>query len=124
MIYLDTHMVVWLYAGEINRISNFAKNLIKENDILISPMVVLELKYLHEIDRISVDAEKMITDLANRIGLEVCRKDFYTIVTAALHITWTRDPFDRIITGNAEVDDNMLVTKDQILLDNYKNAVW
>ena len=41
MIYLDTHVVVWLYAGELDRISGAAKARLEEQDLLISAMVTL-----------------------------------------------------------------------------------
>ena len=49
MIYIDTHIAVWLYAGEVEKFSDHAKDLLNDNDILISPIVRLELQYLHEI---------------------------------------------------------------------------
>ena len=52
-IYLDSHVVVWLSAGQVNKLSAIAKTQIDENDLLISPMVLLELKFLHEIGRIT-----------------------------------------------------------------------
>ncbi|MCB8766407.1 hypothetical protein [Planktothrix agardhii] len=39
MIYLDTHVVVWLYAGLTDKLSNLAKSLINTHDLYISPMV-------------------------------------------------------------------------------------
>ena len=32
MVYLDTHVVVWLYAGELAKLSKTAKDLINENE--------------------------------------------------------------------------------------------
>ena len=45
-IYLDTHVVVWLYAGETSKLSQAAEELINTNDLLISPIVLLEMNYL------------------------------------------------------------------------------
>ena len=53
MIYLDTHVVVWLYAGLIERVSQKARDLISAQDLAISPMVSLELAYLQETGRIA-----------------------------------------------------------------------
>jgi len=47
-IYLDTHVVVWLYSGELSLLSEKACQLIEENELLISPLVLLELQYLFE----------------------------------------------------------------------------
>ncbi len=124
MIYLDTHVVVWLFAGEIVRLSDRVRELINGHDIFISPIVRLELQYLREIDRITADANEIVFDLSKRIGLKTCDKPFRTVVDAALDLSWTRDPFDRIIVANASVDNNPLVTKDHSILKNYRDAVW
>ena len=39
MIYLDTHVVVWLYAGRTDLFPPLAKSQIDGNDLLISPLV-------------------------------------------------------------------------------------
>lgn len=124
MIYLDTHVAVWLYAGEIKKLSELAKDLINENDIFISSVVRLELQYLFEIQRIADKANVIVSDLSDRIGLKICDKNFNTIISSALDYSWTRDPFDRIIVANAAVNNNILVTKDQNILINYEKAMW
>lgn len=124
MIYLDTHVVVWLYAGDIARLSAKAREMINAHDIYISPAVRLELQYLYEIERITVEANEIVFDLSDRIGLKMCDKSFHAIVNAALGLSWTRDPFDRIIVANAALNHNPLVTKDENILEHYENAVW
>ena len=124
MIYLDTHVVVWLYAGELEKLSEPAKEMINDNDIFISPVVRLELQYLFEIQRITDEAKIIVTDLSDRIGLKICSKDFNVIISSALDHFWTRDPFDRIIVANAALNNNILISKDQNIIDNYKKAVW
>lgn len=124
MIYLDTHVVVWLYAGLTNKLSETAKTLINENEIFISPICRLELQYLHEIGRISAEPEAIISELSGRIGLKVCDKRFDSIVALACTLNWTRDPFDRIITANAALRENKLLTKDHTISVNYKDSVW
>ena len=124
MIYLDTHVVVWLYAGKVNMLSEHAAELINSHEIIISPVVRLELEYLFEIQRITDKANEVISDLSDRIGLKICEKNFNTIISRALNFRWTRDPFDCIIVANAAVNQNILVTKDQSILENYEKAMW
>lgn len=124
MIYLDTHVVVWLYAGLTEKLSEQAKSLINKNDCLISPIVKLELQYLYEIGRITAKPDEIITDLSKRMGLKVCDKDFASIVDLACTITWTRDPFDRMIVANATLHKNLLLTKDQTIVQNSTVALW
>ena len=124
MIYLDTHIVVWLYAGKVEKLSGLAKELINDHEVFISPVVRLELQYLFEIQRVTDEANEVVFDLSDRIGLKMCDKSFNTIVSSALDLSWTRDPFDRIIVANATVNRNILVTKDQNILKNYEKAMW
>lgn len=124
MIYLDTHVVVWLYAGMSHKLSDRVRELINNHEIYISPVVHLELQYLFEIQRISNEAQGIVSDLAGHIGLKVCDKNFSAIISSALRHSWTRDPFDRLIVGNADLNQNILVTKDKNILENYEKAVW
>ena len=124
MIYLDTHVVVWLYAGKIKKLSEQARELINDHEIIISPVVRLELQYLFEIQRVTDEANEIVADLSGRIGLKMCDKSFDTIVNGALDLPWTRDPFDRIIVANAAINHNILLTKDQNILENYEKAIW
>ncbi|WP_420642864.1 type II toxin-antitoxin system VapC family toxin [Candidatus Leptofilum sp.] len=124
MIYLDTHVVVWLYAGQLARFSDEIQALLNENDLIVSPIVQLELQYLHEIERITVDAQTIITDLAARIGLQTCDKRFQAVVGEATAVSWTRDPFDRLIVANASLNSDILISKDQNILNHYPHAKW
>lgn len=124
MIYLDTHVVVWLYAGLVDRFSGDIQTLLNEQDLLISPIVRLELQYLYEIKRVSVEAERVLFDLSQRIGLTVCPKPFDAVVAGATKLAWTRDPFDRILVAHASLSDSVLVSKDQAILTHYTYARW
>jgi PIN domain nuclease of toxin-antitoxin system len=124
LIYLDTHIVVWLFAGLLEKFSQSTKSILNENEILISPIVRLELQYLYEIERVKEPAQVIVSDLGERIGLQVCEKDFNSIVSQAIKVTWTRDPFDRLIVGNAAVNESILISKDQNILGHYVHARW
>ena len=124
MIYLDTHVVVWLYSGLTDKFSATAQELINDNDTYISPIVRLELQYLFEIQRVVEAPDTIVTDLVSRIGLQVCTRPFNRIVAQALTYRWTRDPFDRLITANAALHDNILLSKDRIILEHYAHAKW
>ena len=124
MIYLDTHVVVWLYAGKIKKLSEKAKELINGHEVIISQIVRLELQYLFEIQRVTDEANEIVFDLSDRIGLKMCDKNLNTIISGALDFSWTRDPFDRIIVATAAINHNILVAKDHNILENYEKAMW
>jgi len=123
VIYLDTHVVVWLYAGMVERLpSSVRKHL--EGDIAISPVVELELQYLFEVGRTSDPADVVISDLRQRIGLETADASLATVVEVARSLTWTRDPFDRLIAAQAISDGLPLLTADETIRAHLALAVW
>jgi PIN domain nuclease of toxin-antitoxin system len=124
MTYLDTHVVVWLFAMDIERISQRARQVIEDDDLVISPMVVLELEYLYEVGRLTVKANTILAQLKKDIGLDVSQVNFSTIIQQALDVDWTRDAFDRIIVAEAAANAAPLISKDRSILKNYANAVW
>ena len=124
MIYLDTHIVVWLYAGLLNKFNQPVITTLNENEILISPIVHLELQYLFEIERVREPAHAIVSDLTDRIGLRFCEKDFNAVVNQSIKLTWTRNPFDRLIVANAALNDNILISKDTNILEHYAHARW
>ena len=124
MIYLDTHVVIWLYGDTVNKLSSLAENLIRQNDIYISLMIRLELQYLYEIGRLGSSPNQIIEYLTNQANLRICQKDFSQIIHQAMQITWTRDVFDRLIVANAMVNENILLSKDHKILENYTHARW
>jgi PIN domain nuclease of toxin-antitoxin system len=125
MIYIDTHVVLWLYHRRGEGLSERARRLIEyEPEILISPIVVLEIDYLHEIGRTTLGSEPVFKYLNEQIDLQACKKSFFDVILAASQLSWTRDPFDRIITAQAKLERNGLITKDRIILENYEQAIW
>lgn len=122
MIYLDTHIVVWLYAGLLDRVGDSARKLMNEDELVISPIVRLELQYLYEIGRITVLPETILTELSQQIGLTLCKKSFDSIISHAVKISWTRDPFDRLIVAHAQLAGALLISKDKTILEHYPFA--
>lgn len=122
--YLDTHVVIWLFGGERHRLSSAATEQIRNEDLLVSPAVILELQLLHEIKRLRAVALKVIERLSSEIGLAVCRLPFTSVIEHAVEQSWTRDPFDRLIVAQASANDAALVTKDREIREHYKRSIW
>jgi PIN domain nuclease of toxin-antitoxin system len=123
-VYLDTHVLVWLFEGDIAKLSVGARRAVDGDNLLVSPAAMLELELLHEIGRLHPTATKVATVLANTVGLRVCELPFWTVVEVGLREKWGRDPFDRLIVANAKVSGSALITKDQKIHQHYANAIW
>ena len=124
MIRLDTHVVVWLYTGELERFTEAARESLEHDDLVVSPIVELELTYLHEIGRLSVAGTMVTADLRERVGLVWSDQSMASVVTAAAPLSWTRDPFDRLIVGDALAASCALLTKDDTIQQHCSLARW
>lgn len=124
MIHLDTHVVIWLYAGEINRFPETLRDAMDSEELAISPAVIMELQYLFEIDRIVAEAPRIVETLASSIGLVVADTPFRSVISESLSESWTRDPFDRMIVAQAKAEAVRLVTKDVMIRRHYPDAIW
>jgi PIN domain nuclease of toxin-antitoxin system len=124
LIHVDTHVLVWLYAGDTERFPKLARERLEAATIVASPLVVLELQYLHEIKRIAEPAARVVQDLAVRIGLEVDDISLRELIAHAEHLSFTRDPFDRLIVAHAAVREAPLLTADKVLHKHYRHAIW
>ncbi len=124
MIYLDTHVAVWLAAGRVDLLSEHASGLVDGEDVAISPMVTLELQYLHEIGRLALRGNDIVQGLQTQIGLRTCGLSFARVVDSACDQRWTRDPFDRLIVAHAAAAQAVLLTADADIRRHYARAEW
>jgi len=124
MIALDTHVVVWLHAGETDLLPELGCRRLNNEPGVVCPLVALELEYLYEIERITYPADTILADLREEIGLAICQQPFASTLRASLKVKWTRDPFDRIIAAHAIAHGYDLLTKDAHLLAHCEKAFW
>ncbi len=124
MTYLDTHTAAMLYQGDLSAFSPEALKAIEtDDDLRISPMVLLELEYLHEIKRIRISAKRIADALAAEIGLKICDTPFEAVARKGIEERWTRDPFDRLIVAQARLHRAPLITRDRAMKSRYPGAI-
>ncbi|HEX3917012.1 MAG TPA: PIN domain-containing protein [Caulobacteraceae bacterium] len=124
MIQIDTHVVIWLAERRESQLSPLARRLVERESLEISPMVVMELETLRERGRLRNEPARLIAVVTRDFGLTQSEVRFDALIDAARTFAWTRDPFDRLIVANAIADDTRLITADEIILANFKDAVW
>jgi PIN domain nuclease of toxin-antitoxin system len=124
LIFLDTHVAIWLYSGRLDLFKPKVLQIINDNQVCISHVSRLEMKYLNEIGRINQHPDMIIDALIDEIGLVFSNNSIERIVSQAIHLDFTRDPFDRIIVADAYINNSSLISKDQNIIKNYKYAVW
>jgi len=101
-----------------------ARALIDEHEPYFSPIAALELTYLHEIGRARDSLATMLAALRRDMGLEVADASLAELAQAAADLSWTRDPFDRLIAAHAIVASSPLITADETILENLPLATW
>lgn len=124
LIHLDTHIVCWLYEARIDLLSEPARAAIERGRLAVSPIVDLELQYLHEIGRIGKGPVTVLSALSAEIGLALDPQPLEKVVGRARDLHWTRDPFDRLIVAAALLAGGRLVTKDALIRKHCKAALW
>ena len=123
-LHLDTHAAIWLYAGEVEQFSPHARDLLEDAALYISPMVLLEIQYLKEAGRVNVKVDTFLRDMNDMLGLQISKAAFAAVTLEAARLSWTRDPFDRMIVAQALVDEARLLTRDRVILKHCRQAVW
>ena len=99
--------------------------MLEQADLLISPMVLIELEYLYEINRIKLPSRDVQLKIQHEIGVAVCDLPFPTIAQVMVSEKWTRNPFDRMIVAQAKANGlAYLVSADQEMSRNYPRAIW
>lgn len=124
MIHLDTHAVLWIAARDRAQFTQTGLAVLEGESAVISAMVELELRYLGERGRLAQPPEAIIDQLLEQAPVTVSDRSLTDIVSAAHALSWTRDPFDRLIVANAIADGARLLTADRNILANFKDAVW
>ncbi len=113
VILLDTNALIWIDSGHRR-----ARSLLARGDRLgVSPATLLELRFLHEANKIR------LKDGAVRWVLEDERwaldePPATSWFLRAAEVSWTRDPFDRLLAAHALLRRWRLATSDAIVLEH------
>lgn len=69
-------------------------------------------------------ASAPLSALRRTVGLQVADASLAELVEAATALSWTRDPFDRLIAAHALVANAPLVTADETIRRHLPLAIW
>ena len=123
MTFIDTHFPVCLCSEKRRSFPAKARAAIEDGWLAISPMVELELQFLQEIGRIKLGSDGVLNTLSS-LPLHLDQTPFHAVSKAASTQTWTRDPFDRLIVGQALAAGGWLVTADEKIREHFPRAIW
>jgi PIN domain nuclease of toxin-antitoxin system len=111
VILLDTHALIWLIQAHRR-----ARPLRKLPRLQVSPATILELQFLAEAGRVRLAAGRTLADLTADPRWTVDEPPASRWFALACELSWTRDPFDRLIAAHAKTRRWTLATGDEHLL--------
>lgn len=122
--HLDTHVALWMAAGDARRRLKPIEAMLRKGPLYLSPLAILELQFLFEVGRLGARAEEVVGVLLEDHGVEEAPGDLREIGRQAQGLTWSRDPFDRLIVAHAIAHGSVLLTADQAILSHCARARW
>jgi PIN domain nuclease of toxin-antitoxin system len=117
VILLDTNALIWLEQGHAR--SRVLLDL--ERQLYVSPATLLELQFLIEVGRIRLRGGTL-ERLANDDRWLVDDPPAAAWFNQAHDLSWTRDPFDRLLVAHARLRGWRFATADTALLKRFKPA--
>lgn len=110
-VLLDTNFVVWIVLGT-GRLSAFPR-IEQYQPWGVSPVSLLEIQYLAEIGRIKIQNPEFTENLVKDPRFIIDEIPLVSLIRRAMELTWTRDPFDRLIAAHNSVRRLPLCTTDR-----------
>ncbi len=115
---LDTHLLLWV-AGDPNRLSSHAKDLItnKDNELFFSAANLWEIAIKKGLERddFKVDARVLRRGLLDNDYNELPIQSEHAVAIDSLPLIH-KDPFDRILIAQATVEGITLLTADPLII--------
>jgi PIN domain nuclease of toxin-antitoxin system len=109
--------------GDVKRLRPIRRQL-DRGALKLSPFALLELQALFEIGRLRETARWIVEHLAESHGVELTVENMAPALDRALDLSFTRDPFDRLIAAHALASRATLLTADETLLRHVSCARW
>ena len=112
-VLLDTHFLLWILEGAA-RLQQYPW-LERYAPWGVSPISLLEIQYLSEAGRIEVHQSEFTRALSGDPRFVVDEVPLVALVEKALPLSWTRDPFDRLLAAHSEARRTPLCTMDRTI---------
>lgn len=115
-VLVDTHVLIWMATENISRLSPLAINMVgsKENEVWFSAISILEIAIKQSLGRsdFAVDAADIRGAFLSLDFKELVVNGVQSAFVARLP-TIHRDPFDRLLVAQANVEGMTLITADE-----------
>ena len=118
---LDTHFLLWIVL-DVPRIDEFPW-LENYRPWGISPVSLLEVQFLSEVGRLEVKQPDFVDAVSTDPRFVVDEVGLVTLVERAIPLSWTRDPFDRLLAAHSESRRVPLCTLDRRMRAEHRYLV-
>jgi PIN domain nuclease of toxin-antitoxin system len=122
--FLDTHAVIFLWEGRTEVFGAGSREILEQSLLLISPLVRLEMGFLREVGKLKAEPDQILGSLTSDYGAVLTDDSLEALVPLAMPLSWTRDPFDRLLVATALLHQAPLVTRDARIHEHFPGAVW
>jgi PIN domain nuclease of toxin-antitoxin system len=122
--FLDTHAAVFLWEGRGELFGSGSRELLERALLQVSPLVRLELGFLREVGKLKVEPGEILGALTGDYGVTVTADPMDRLIPLAMPLSWTRDPFDRLLVATALLHEAPLITRDARIQEHFAGAVW
>ena len=126
-VLLDSHAFLWWIVDD-PRLSPGAREVIAEgdNEVFFSAASAWELAIKSRLGRLRMpaDFERFVTDQVDLNGFSVLPVQLSHALRVHALPEHHKDPFDRMLVAQAQVEDMLLVSRDRRLADYRLRLVW
>lgn len=117
-VLLDTHFLLWAVLG-LARMDAYPW-LERYRPWGVSPVSLLELQFLAEVGRLELAHAEFIEALKADPRFVLDEVPLMALMTHALPLGWTRDPFDRLLAAHSAARRVPLVTLDRRIREEHR----
>ncbi len=126
-VLLDTHVLLWWFFDD-SALSQPARSTIANpaNDVLVSSASAWEISTKHRLGKLD-EAREVIRDLAGllrRARFEVLPMGLEHALRAGALRSVHRDPFDRMLIAQSQLEGLVLVSADRMLTKHEVEILW
>jgi PIN domain nuclease of toxin-antitoxin system len=127
-VLLDTHAFLWWNSSHGSRLSVRARELLEDasTDAFLSVVSAYEIaaKAARGSLELPVEASRYVTDRLARSGFESLSLDLSHVLRAAALPPVHRDPFDRMLIAQAQLEEIPIITVDPAIAQYDVEVIW
>ncbi len=116
-VLLDTHFLLWIVL-DVPRIDEFPW-LDQYRPWGVSPVSLLEIQFLADVGRLEVRSPEFGEAIGADARFAIDEVPLLSLIDQALPLSWTRDPFDRLLAAHSEARRAPLCTLDRALREHH-----